>query len=637
MIELSFSQILKHMGQKTILKDVDFQIYANERVGIVGANGTGKTTILKLIAGIEKLKLFPGSWSPGYDYGFISIPKDASIAYLDQIPNYDESLTVFDVLNLAFKEVYELESKMRELETQMAILTGDELEKVLKIYGRISERYEIKGGYEVKEKLAKVCSGLKLSEEFLNKAFDLLSGGEKTTVVLGKILIDKPDILLLDEPTNHLDTESIEWLEEYLQTYKGIVVLVSHDRYFLDNVVNKIIEIEDLGVITYKGNYSEYLKQKDENLRIQFNDFKDQKKKIQAMEKTIRDLRQWAQKADNTKFFKRAASIQIKLDKMIRIKKPVFDRRNMNLSFNDSSRSGKETIKVIDVSKSFLEKEILKNANMMINYGERVALLGSNGSGKTTLIKMLLEEEKADAGEISLGANVKHAYLPQNISFNNEEHTTLECFRDEEVIEEGKAREYLAKFMFYGKSVFTEVKYLSGGERIRLKLAKLLYRDVNLLVLDEPTNHLDIESIETLESALEDFSGTILFISHDRYFINKMANRIVSLDNYKLNSYIGEYSEYRKTVKESVKALVVVEEKKETAIKKTIKKEINIESKIEKLEIEINELERKIDDIDIFMSSITDDYEKLSKLFDEKLLIKEQLDFALSEWEHIQE
>ena len=548
MIELKLTGIKKYMEATLVLKNITFEAYEGEKIGIVGANGSGKSTILKLVAGMEPMNYYPGypqTSSYGYDEGLIRMSNGTSCAYLEQTPVYPEGLKVIDVLNLAFEEVDIIESQMGDLEEQMKYLEGIELEKILSKYSNLIQLFELKGGYEKVEKLSKVCSGLKFDENFLNREFSLLSGGEKTTVVLGKLLIHNPNILLLDEPTNHLDMESIEWLEGYLTNYKGIVLIVSHDRYFLDNVVMKIVEVEDMESICYKGNYTSYVHQKEENMRIQYEHFREQQKKIGNMEEQVKALRDWAMRADNNKFFRRAGSIQKKLDKMERINKPTFENRNMRLDLSVAHRSGNETIKVIGLTKTYDDKAIFKNADMLIEYGERVGIIGPNGSGKSSFIKMLLGEETPDAGIVQLGANVMPAYLPQKINFHQEEFTVLETFRENISISEGKAREYLSKFMFYKSSVFKKVKHLSGGERIRLKLAMLLHQDINLLILDEPTNHLDIDSIETLEEALEDFEGTIVFVSHDRYFINKMAQRILAIEHQTFNSYSGNFDDYR--------------------------------------------------------------------------------------------
>lgn len=633
MFELKVHGIKKYMEATLVVENFTVEAFEGDRIGIVGANGSGKSTILKLIAGIEQMHYYPGypqTSSPGYDEGLIHRPRGATFAYLEQIPSYPEGLKVIDVLNLAFEEVHEIEKQMRELEAQMQVLADAALEKALNKYSDLVQLYEVKGGYEQEEKMSKVCTGLKFSESFLNKDFDLLSGGEKTTVGLGKILIHQPDILLLDEPTNHLDMESIEWLEGFLKSYKGIVLIVSHDRYFLNNVVNKIVEIEDMESISYKGNYSSFISQKEENMRVQYEHFREQQKKLNTMEKQVMSLRDWAMRADNNKFFKRAASIQKKIDKMDRIDKPVFERRNMRLNFNDAVRSGNETIKAIDLTKSYDDKMIFDCADLMIHYGERVGLVGPNGSGKTTFLKMLLGEEQADSGVVELGANVMAAYLPQKIVFEDEELTVLECFREDISIVEGKAREYLAKFMFYKKSVFKKVKFLSGGERIRLKLAKLMYQDINLLILDEPTNHLDIDSIETLEAALEDFKGTIFFISHDRYFINKIGERVIAVEEHSFKSYEGNYDFY-KSEKEKV---TVVDEPVVVKVKQERSRPVDgkVEAEKTKALTKIESLEKEIFELDLVMALTPMDYEELNKLYSKKQDLTTELDSTMELW-----
>lgn len=637
MFELTLNGIKKYMEDTLVLKNITFQAYSGEKVGIVGVNGSGKSTILKLIAGIESMNYYAGypeTSSPGYDEGFISKPREAVCAYLEQIPEYNEGLKVIDVLKLAFKEIYSIESEMHNLEEKMKSLKDADLEKALKQYSSITQLYEAKGGYDAEEKLNKVCTGLKFSESFLNRDFSLLSGGEKTTVALGKLLIDDPDILLLDEPTNHLDMDSIEWLEGYLKNYKGIVIVVSHDRYFLDNVVSKIVEIEDKESATYKGNYTSYVNQKEENMRIQFEQFREQQKKITSMEETVKELRDWAARADNSKFFKRAASIQIKLDKMERIEKPVFEKPNLKLDLKAAQRSGNETIKAVELCKSFNNKIIFKDADMLVTFGERTALIGSNGCGKTTFLKLLLGEEQPDSGVVKLGENVAAAYLPQRITFKNEELTVLECFREDISIVHGKAREYLSKFMFYGNSVFKKVKHLSGGEKIRLKLAMLLYENINLLILDEPTNHLDINSIETFEEALENFKGTIFFVSHDRYFINKIGERVIAVENNGFKSYDGNY-DYYKSVNDKLKAKAIKETVKKTEKPRKLK---NVdegkkkEAEKAKIEAKVESLENEIRDIDSEMAKADVDYEELNKLYSSKEQLSKELDEVMELW-----
>jgi ATPase subunit of ABC transporter with duplicated ATPase domains len=657
------------MDATLVLKNINFQVYAGEKVGIVGVNGSGKSTILKLIAGIEEMNYYPGypqTSSYGYDEGFVCVPREATCAYLEQIPQYEDGMKVIDVLKVAFDEVYTIENKMRELEEKMKFLETDNLEKALKQYSKLVELYEVKDGYNTEEKLNKICTGLKLDESFLNKEFNLLSGGEKTTVVLGKLLIDNPDVLLLDEPTNHLDMDSIEWLEAYLKSYNGIVIIVSHDRYFLDNVVTKIVEIEDMESKTYKGNYSDFAEQKEKNMLEQFHQYKEQQKEIKTIQNTIKELRDCANRVDNNKFFKRAASLQKRLDKMknsdtesdkhyrtrgqyVRTKKPKLERNSMNVIFKETERSGNETIKAEVLSKSFEDKVILKDVDLLINFGERVALIGPNGSGKTTFLKMLLGEEEPDSGVVELGANVRAAYLPQQIIFKNEELTVLECFREDISMLEGKAREYLSKFMFYDKSVFKKVKHLSGGERIRLKLGKLLYEDVNLLILDEPTNHLDIDSIETFEEALEDFKGTIFFISHDRYFINKIGERVIAIEDNAFRSYLGNY-DYYKEITEELKLKAIndetsklkkgnklkdndeIKKSKEANKRKNVDETKKNEAEKVKVETRVQNIEREIQELELAMTGLNVHYEELNKLYFRKEELSKELDGVMELW-----
>ncbi|HCW52480.1 MAG TPA: ABC transporter ATP-binding protein [Clostridium sp.] len=651
MIELAVSNLKKYMDSTQIFEDVSFKIYDGEKVGIVGDNGTGKSTLLKLIAGIITLTRD--------DKGSLFIPKDAKISYLDQIPHYSDELNVMDVLNLAFEETYKIDKEIKGLEEDMALLSGEDLEKALKRYSRLQEHYDSLGGYDIEEKLSKVCTGLKINKSLCKMNFNLLSGGEKTRVMLGRILLENPDILLLDEPTNHLDMESCEWLEGYLRNYKGMVIIVSHDRYFLDNVVTKIIEIEDMRSETYNGNYSSYIKQKEDNMMIQFNQYKEQQKQIAAMEKAIKDLREWAKRADNPKFFKRAASMQKALNKIQRIEKPKFDKTNVKLNFNETERSGNEVIKVKDLCKRYDDKILFENAHMLVNFKERVGLIGANGCGKTTFLKMLLGKDSVDSGSIILGDSVKYAYLPQNIIFDNEDATILEEFRSNINILEGKAREYLSKFMFFGADVFKKLKHLSGGERIRVKLSQLLYNDINLLILDEPTNHLDISSIDTLEEALGKFKGTVFFISHDRYFLNKMSTTVVEVENHKFTTYKGNYDYYKyekskrvlsEDIVKSSSSNNIINKAKEheldkgpvqdsaqdwKAQKEQQREKRKQENRRIKLEENILCLEEKIKVIDEKLIECGSNYDEASKLYKEKGDLEKQLECFMEEWDNI--
>lgn len=627
MIELALNEIQKYFGAVKVLENITFEVHSNDKVGIIGRNGTGKTTIMKIIAGLER-----------QDGGTIAIKKGSTVGYLDQIPDYPSHYSVSDVLNTAFEKQYKIREDMRRLEWEMGSKEGSELDIAVRRYGEIQQLFEHSGGYDIEEKMSKVCIGLKIDGEFEKRIFYTLSGGEKTTVILGKILLQDPDILLLDEPSNHLDTESLEWLEEFLSQYKGAVLIVSHDRYFLDKVVNKIVEVEDMETDTYIGNYSAYVKEKETRLMLQFDDYEDQQKKIKAMEKAIKELRDWGLRAGNNKFFKRAESMQKRLDKLQKIEKPILERPGMKLDFENSDRSGRDVIKVNSLTKAFDNKILLYRADLNVRYGEKVALIGTNGSGKSTLIKILLKEHDADSGKAELGAGIKLGYLPQNVIFQKDEQTVLECFRENIIITEGKAREYLAKFMFYGESVFKKVKNLSGGEKSRLKLCQLMFEDINLLILDEPTNHLDIDSRENLEKALKEFDGTVLFISHDRFFINMLCDYIVEIRDKSLMQYHGNYEYYK--VKRSEEKLLnngKGDNKKASDEKNPcINTKPHVDKKRESLpfsiEARIQEIEGLIKKIDTDMAECISDFERLNELYIEKSMLQEELDGLLEKW-----
>jgi ATPase subunit of ABC transporter with duplicated ATPase domains len=630
MIELALNKLQKYYGAAKILDDITFEVLSSEKVGIIGSNGCGKSTLLKIITGIES-----------YDNGMLSIKKGAAIGYLEQVPIYPDGFKVIDVLNIAFEKMDALHKKLELIEKQLPKVDETNCENLLNKYSELQTLYESLGGYEKEEKLSKICTGLKINDNFKERLFSELSGGEKTTIILGKILLQNVDILLLDEPSNHLDLDAMEWLETYLKEYKGVVIIVSHDRYFLDNVVTKIIEIEDMTAKVYSGNYTAFTKEKERQLQLQMEAFLNQQKKIKAMENSISQLRDWGNRGDNEKFFKRAASMQKLLDKLHRIDKPQLERDSISINANAASRSGNDVVIIKDLYKSYGEKILLKNAELLIKNGETVALIGSNGCGKSTLIKILLGIDRADYGTASLGSSIKLGYLPQNVSFKDENKTVLECFREANVISEGKAREYLAKYMFFGQTVFKRVGALSGGERSRIKLAMLMYNEVNFLILDEPTNHLDIDSKEELEEFLNKFKGTLLFVSHDRYFINNTATRVVELLQGSITSYNGNYEYYKEksvqlkssaiTLTHSLESGNKTAKSQKTKLTKPVERvnnrwqKQNLEEEIEKLEGSLNALEEQI-------NRFSCDYERLNSLYSEKLKLEEEIDRLMEEF-----
>ncbi len=619
MVQLSLEKVKKSFGLNDILTDVSFEIRDYEKVGIVGENGCGKTTLFKIIMGVEDLS--GGKISRNLN----------NIGYLEQIPNFNDSYTVADVIKLAFKKIYNLEEQMHVLEKKMQ---NNLDEKDLKKYSLLQNEYEALDGYKTTEKYNRICSGLKLTDEFLNKEFGVLSGGEKTLTLLAKILLEDHKLLLLDEPTNHLDMESIRWLEEYLREYKGAVLIISHDRYFLDRVVEKIVEIDDGKSIMYKGNYTYYVKEKEERELRLFEQYKNQQKMIKAMKQAIVKLKEYASVSKSPeKFYKRAKAIQKRLDKLEKIEKPK-EKKVIKLNINDDQRSSNTILKIKKLSKKIGEKQLLDKASMEVYYTNKVALIGNNGTGKTTLIKMLLGEQDIDQGKILWGNNINIGYLEQQVKFENEEQTVIEYFRDGYIITEEEARKYLAKFMFYGESVFKVLKSLSGGERSRIRLAKMIYSNINFLILDEPTNHLDIAAIEVLEDALLNFKGTCLFVSHDRYFIDKIANKIVNLENQKLNSYDGNYSYYLEKSQQEKESEnkkienVVVEKKEEKKVKVKYRSLKDVKKDILKVEEKLEKIEQEISSIDLKMQEYLTDYVKL----EEFVALKEKYEAEQAEY-----
>lgn len=582
MMVCTAQSISKMLGGNTVFEELTFEINEGDRVGIVGRNGSGKTTLFKLLAGHE---------SP--DEGEIHYKKGTTIGYLAQIPDY-EGLTALDVLNEAFRELDELAARMKKLESEMANRAD---EKALKEYGHVLDEYTRRGGYETASKVQNVANGLGI-QDLLDTSFSALSGGEQTKVCLGLILLREPDLLLLDEPTNHLDIEAVEWLEDFLRGYKGTVLIVSHDRYFLDEVITKVMDLEDGELTVYIGSYSHFVKQKEELLLAEFAAYQEQQKKIKKMKEAIKRLKEWANQANppNAALHKRARNMERALERMNKVKRPILERRKMGLEFDMSKRSGKDVITFENITAGFSEKPLLKNIDWNIRYKERAAIVGKNGSGKTTLLKVLLGQHEPEEGKVVQGSSLKIGYLSQHVFEDLEGERVIDVYRETAKVAEGEARQELARFLFYGYSVFSKISSLSGGEKMRLRLAQLMSKDINLLVLDEPTNHLDIDSREVLEDAIDRFPGTIICVSHDRYLLNKCFPITYWLEDGQLHHYLESYSLARE---KHIETRVVDTSHEGTEVKEVYKKEskeptVSLEEKVERIEEELFNIEQEL-------------------------------------------
>lgn len=603
----SVNNVTKSFGGNIIFENISLEIKNGERVGLVGRNGSGKTTIFQLLTGMESL-----------DAGAIHMKKGTRIGHVAQIPKFDESMTVYEVLSSAFKIEKELEREMRTLEKHMAEeQESSVLQKLMERYGVIQEKFAFLGGYEIEANIMKVANGLQVIELF-PRSFLELSGGEQTKVSLAYMLLQKPDLLLLDEPTNHLDLFAVEWLEQFLKEYNGTVVVISHDRYFLDEVVTKIFDLEDGEIHVYHTNYSRFVEEKEERLLQEFQAYQEQQKKIKKMKEAIKRLREWANQANppNEGLHKRARSMERALERMEKLKKPILERKQMGLQFEGQERSGKDVVVMKEVSKGFAEHLLFNEANLHVRFQERAAIVGRNGTGKTTLLKLLLEEIEPDAGEIRIGSSVKIGYLSQH-AYGNMKSNVLEAFRECVAVTEGEARHILAKFSFYGPAVFKKVTQLSGGEKMRLRLAQLMYQDINFLILDEPTNHLDIESREVLEEALEQYNGTILAVSHDRYFLNKLFEKTYWIDERKLFEFAGNYAWARQKWEEKLETQVIKQQRQGRKSIETVpvkKKEVR---NSEEIETELMHVEEDIYTLECKMEHVVD-VEMLEQLYEEK-------------------
>src|SRR6056297_3911364 len=636
MIECGVKKLKKYFGADLIFENISLDIKKGEKIGVVGKNGVGKTTLMKILVNEEYA-----------DDGEIYIRSGSRVGYLEQIPDYHDSIIGMDILYLAFTDLYKIKDKMKVLEEKLKNTEDKNHDRLVKSYGKLEEKYELRGGYDIDEKLSKVIGGLGI-EKLVKRRFNTLSGGEKTKIILGKVLLEEPDILLLDEPTNHLDMSSVEWLQSYLMDYKGAVMLISHDRYFLDSISEKIIEITPNEAQIYYGNYSYYVVEKERRFLEIYKHYKNQQRKINAMEEQIKRYRIWGKSRDSDKMYKRAKELEKRLEKMDKMEKPKLNSRKIRLNANGISRSGFKVVTLKDITKSY-DKTLFEKINLEVYYSDSIGLIGDNGTGKTTLLKIIEGNESCDQGEIKIGSRVKIGYLKQEEEFQNTSMDLVEYYHRELDITLSEARKQLAKVLFTGDDVFKTLEVLSGGEKTRLKLGILLYRKVNLLILDEPTNHLDIDSREILEETLTEFEGTILFVSHDRYFINKLADRIVEIEDKKIKTYNGDYDYYkikkaeileieaerRKKEKEEEENSQKTEEKVKEQKFLSKNQRRMLEREKEKLEKEIENIENVIMEIEVSMNENKRDGQKLKDLYLEKETYDKRLEKMLERWEEI--
>ena len=634
---LSCQSICKSFGEKVILQDASFHIEEREKAALIGNNGAGKTTLLRII--MQEISA---------DSGQVIIAKDKKIGYLAQYQDIHGHHTIYEELMTTKQYILDMADKIRSLEQEMKYVAGDKLESLMNSYTRLTHQFELENGYAYKSEIVGVLKGLGFEEEDYSKQIENLSGGQKTRVALGKLLISKPDILLLDEPTNHLDMESIAWLETYLLNYPGAVFIVSHDRYFLDKVVTKIVEIEAAQMRMYEGNYSAYALKKAQLRDAQYKAYLNQQREIKHQEAVITKLRSF----NREKSIKRAESRVKMLDKIQRIEKPIEIDNQMRISLEPRFISGNDVLTVEGLSKAFPGQTLFTDINFEIKRGERVALIGNNGTGKTTILKILNGIVAADTGRFALGSKVQIGYYDQEHHVLHMEKTIFQEISDTyPTLTETEIRNMLAAFLFTGDDVFKLISSLSGGERGRVSLAKLMLSEANFLILDEPTNHLDIASKEILEEALNSYTGTVLYVSHDRYFINQTATRIMDLTNQAIVNYIGDYDYYLEKkdemtriyapaqetavpeVKENVSEtkLTWQQQKEEQALKR------KRENELKKVEARIEELETRDKEIDetMVLPDICTNVAECTKLSREKAAIEEELEGLYEKWEEL--
>ena len=626
---LACNNISKSFGIDEIIKNASFHIEEREKAAIVGINGAGKTTLLRIIMGEYQA-----------DSGEVIIAKDRTIGYLAQHQKLSGDNTIYDELLSVKKDIIELEQKIRRLELEMHSKEGVELEAVMEAYSKSTHQFELQNGYAYKSEVVGVLKGLGFDESDFEKKMNTLSGGQKTRVALGRLLLSKPDIIMLDEPTNHLDMNSIAWLENYLVNYDGSVSIVAHDRYFLDKVVTKVIEVERGIVSVFSGNYSDYAAKKKQLMDAKLKEYYNQQRDIKHQEEVIAKLKSF----NREKSIKRAESREKLLDKIEVIDKPITEQETMHFKLEPAKESGNDVLSVEGLSKAFGGNRLFDNVSFEIKKGEKVALIGNNGTGKTTILKIINHIIDTDAGKVKLGANVEIGYYDQEHNVLHMDKTAFDEIGDAYPdMTNTQIRNMLACFLFTGDDVFKKISDLSGGERGRVSLAKLMLSNANFLILDEPTNHLDIMSKEILESALNRYTGTVLYVSHDRYFINKTASRIMELSANTVTNYIGNYDYYlEKRDILAPKEVKQVSSEKNTAVKDDWKAQKEEQAKLRKRQNDIAKIEKSIEQLEkdnseldeqLALPEVYSDVKQLMKLNEKKQEIEKKLEKLYEDWE----
>ena len=614
MIDISVNNLVKSFEVGSVLLDgLSFDIHEGECVGIMGRNGCGKTTLFRLLT---------GELSP--DEGEIVIAPGKRLGLISQIPKYPDGYTVEDVLRTAFLPLQRLRERMEQLEQK---LTASAPKALLDEYDRLSNAYRVGGGYEQDTETDKICNGLGIPAAMRTQEFERLSGGEKTRVNLGRLLLEKTDILLLDEPTNHLDLHSVEWLEEYIKRFKGTVLTISHDRYFLDRVVERIIEISGGKAEFYSGNYTFYLQEKQERFNRRLKQYEQEQAKLKQLGFTVERMKGWG--INNRVLYRRAMSIQHRMERIEKTERPTKEK-TLRARFGEKEFHGDEVLSVKDFGKRFGERQLFSDVTLTVRGGERIALLGDNGTGKTTFIRALLGEIPAE-GKVRFGPSVKSAYLPQVIRFAHPERTLYDTMLYEKNCTPQSARDRLGAFLFSGEDVFKTVATLSGGEQSRLRLCMLMDEKINFLVLDEPTNHLDVASREWVECAIDEYEGTLLFVSHDRYFVEKFATRVWEMENGTIRDFPCGYAKYR-----AIKEREAAAKQKQPTVRrreKPVKAGKELEKLVRRLEREIAAKEEELAALDCALAEAASDYQELLRLSERRQTEEAALEELMAQWE----